>query len=323
MALLIGRDQTIGPYRILRVIGSGGFGTVYEGLDTRTRTRVAIKVPHHQDRGPEYLMYEPGMLERLHHPNIVRLIEVTQYEGIFFFVMEFVPGRSLSQRLDEERMLPWQEAVRIIEQVAEAIRFAHEHRILHRDLRPANILIREDGVIKVADFGIAKWLKDTNYAHTVIGSPPYMAPEQLEGKATFSSDIYSIGIIFYETVTGQLPFFDVNLKVLRQKILQGRCPTPHQLRPEIPIPISQLIMKAMHRLRSQRFQTADEFLQALRMAVRQATPAPSPSVRLHGMDRMVNPSANGARQLRRICWNCARLLHARTTICPACGESQR
>jgi serine/threonine-protein kinase len=320
MTLLVARGQQLGPYRICQVVGTGGFGTVYEAIDLRTGTRVALKVPHHQDRGREYLMYEPSLLAKLQHPNVVQLLDATTHEGLFFFVMEFVEGQPLSQRLDEEHILDWAEAVGIIRQVAEAVRFAHQHRILHRDLRPANILLRSDGVVKVTDFGIAKWLRDTDYAHTVIGSPPYMAPEQLEGKATFASDVYSMGIVLYEMVTGQVPYFDVNFVALKQKILQGQCSMPHQLRPEVPIPISRFIMKAIERKRSLRFQTADEFLQALDLAVQSVTrrsahagspPRPPETVRIP------TPS-----QRRRYCWNCGRVLHEYAVQCPACGEAQ-
>lgn len=321
MTLLVARDQQLGPYRIRQVVGTGGFGTVYEAVDVRTGIRVALKIPHHQDRGREYLTYEPSLLAQLQHPNIVQLIDATTHEGLFFFVMEFVEGRSLSQRLDEEHILDWSEAVAIIRQVAEAVRFAHQHRILHRDLRPANILLRSDGVVKVTDFGIAKWLKDSDYAHTVIGSPPYMAPEQLEGKATFTSDVYSMGVVLYEMVTGQLPYFDVNFVLLKQKILQGQCMTPHQLWPDrVPVTISQFIMKAIERKRSLRFQTVDEFLQALDLAVQSATRRTTRSSRLPRPPETVQVSAPSQR--RRYCWNCAQVLHEYTVRCPACGEIQ-
>ena len=314
MSQLLARNQRLGPYRILQKIGSGGFGAVYKAEDTRNGASVALKIPHHQDRGPEYLTHEPSVLSKLDHPNIVRFIEATRVDDLFFFVMEFIDGESLSNRLDRDRQIPWQEAADIIRQVAEAVGFAHRMKVLHRDLRPANILIRDDGIVKVTDFGIAKALVDTEYAHTIIGSPPYMAPEQLEGRATFASDLYSLGVIFYEAVTGMLPYYDVNFASLRQKILTGKCPTPQQLNPEVPLAISQFIMRAMHRFRDQRFQNAEEFLQGLHMAVSGS------GARQKAAEQLPRSHARVRTPSRRSCWNCFRPVHPRAKICPACGE---
>lgn len=316
MSQLLSKNKHLGPYRIMEKIGTGGFGSVYQAEDTRNGTLVALKIPHHQDRGPDYLTHEPSLLAQLEHPNIVRFLEATREDDIFFFVMDYIKGESLSDRLDRERQLPWQEVIPIIQQVAEAIRFAHRMKILHRDLRPANILLQDDGVVKVTDFGIAKALLDTEYAHTVIGSPPYMAPEQLEGRATYASDLYSIGVIFYESVTGMLPFYDVNFVALRQKILQGRCATPNQLNPEIPVPISQFIMQAMHRFRTHRFQDAEEFIQGLKLALQNT------ERRIHVNEQLTPLGQRNQRvpTQRLSCWNCFRPVHARATICPSCGE---
>lgn len=315
MSQFLTRDQRLGPYRIIEKIGTGGFGAVYKALNSRTGETVALKIPHHQDRGMDYLTHEPSVLSKLEHPNIVRFIEATRENDLFFFVMEFVDGESLSNRLDRERQIPWQEAAEIILQVADAVGYAHRAKVLHRDLRPANILIRDDGTVKVTDFGIAKALIDTEYAHTIIGSPPYMAPEQLEGRATFASDLYSLGVIFYECVTGMLPYYDVNFANLRQKILTGRCPTPHQVNPEIPLTISQFIMRAMHRYRDQRFQNAEEFIQGLRIAMNES------GARQRAIEQLPRAEARIRTPSRRSCWNCFRPVHPRSRFCPSCGET--
>ncbi len=318
MSVLIATRQKLGPYLVLETIGSGGFGSVYKAKNTKTGEIVALKVPHHQSRSPDYLAHEPSVLSRLNHPNIVRFIEATKHRDIFFFVMEFVEGEPLSTRIDRDGMIPWQETVDIITQVAKAVHYAHQHRILHRDLRPANILIRKDGVVKVTDFGIAKTLHDTSYARTVIGSPPYMAPEQLEGRATFASDVYSIGVIMYECVTGTLPFYDTNFVSLRHKIMQGKCASPHELNPDVPIYLSQFILKSMHRFRSHRFKNIEEFLKALELALSYLKQREA----VRKMTRKTGTYTPTRRARRKTCWNCLQPLHALATVCPHCQERQ-
>jgi serine/threonine-protein kinase len=179
--------QTVGKYQILANLGSGGFGTVFLAKDTWIDKKVAIKVPHRQTGTPDDLLQEPRLLAALDHPNIVGILTAERVDGTFFIVMEYVKGESLEAVLDREKSLDVPRAVNYTVQVLKGVEHAHEAQILHRDLRPANVLISESGVCKVADFGTSRLL-ERSHATTVIGSPPYMAPEQFQGRAVLASD---------------------------------------------------------------------------------------------------------------------------------------
>ena len=202
------KGQKVGKYEITRSLGSGGFGTVYLAKDTWLNIRVAIKVPHKQSTELFKLLKEPRLQAALNHPNIVRMISAEREKKVFFMVMEYIKGDTLEKVIHKEKNLGCQKSIEYILQIADAVDHAHSNKIVHRDLRPSNIIISEDDKIKITDFGTSAWLNNVPYASTRIGSPPYMAPEQFMGKATFRSDIYSIGCIFYELMIGRPPIFD-------------------------------------------------------------------------------------------------------------------
>src|SRR5580692_10610067 len=189
------RGQIIGKYRIHSTIGSGGFGTVYLAEDTWIDKKVALKVPHKQALDFGELLREPRLLATLSHPNIVTILTAEKQENVFFIVMEFVPGQTLEAVLAGDGALGLGLALDYTCQICNAVGHAHSHGVLHRDLRPSNVLVTENGLLKVAAHGT-----------TVIGSPPYMAPEQFRGKAVFASDIYSLGVTMYQMFTGVLPY---------------------------------------------------------------------------------------------------------------------
>ena len=205
---MLSKDQTLGKYQILDRLGSGGFGAVYLAMDTWVNRKVALKVPHQQQDEIVDLLKEPRIMAGLKHPNIVELITVERKNGIFFMVLEYVEGESLDRMIRRERTLPPTRALEIGLDVCSAIAFAHGHQILHRDLRPANILVNREGVAKVTDFGTSRVLEMQHvpYAPTRIGSPPYMAPEHFRGRAVFQSDLWSLGITLYEMLTGHVAF---------------------------------------------------------------------------------------------------------------------
>ena len=217
--------QTVGKYQVLANLGSGGFGTVFLARDTWIDKKVAIKVPHRQTGDADELLQEPRLLAALDHPNIVGILTAERVDGAFFIVMEYVKGESLEAVLDREKSLDTPRALNYFVQILKGVEHAHEAQILHRDLRPANVLISESGVCKVADFGTSRLL-ERSHATTVIGSPPYMAPEAFQGRAVLASDIYSVGVMLYQMLTGMLPYFSPNPAQIERLVAQGRCTPP-------------------------------------------------------------------------------------------------
>jgi serine/threonine-protein kinase len=320
------RGQTIGKYRILSPLGSGGFGTVYLAEDTWIDKKVAIKVPHRQanlDFGE--LLHEPRLLAALNHPNIVSVLTAEKQDGLFFIVMEYVPGETLEALIIRDGTLDLTRALDFTCQICNAVDHAHAHGVLHRDLRPANVLVTEQGLIKVADFGTSRFLEIAAHGTTVIGSPPYMAPEQFHGKAVFASDLYSLGVTMYQMLTGTLPY-DTPSPADIDRLMTGELVSAPRLRnPKIPKAVSDVILKAMAPEIPARYQRARDLLEdvlAARSApVRKASRTPEPSgaelpSELHHRIRSRDSPAP------RFCWHCRKPLHARTDRCPFCGESQ-
>ncbi|HET7747240.1 MAG TPA: serine/threonine-protein kinase [Vicinamibacteria bacterium] len=306
--------QAVGKYQILSNLGSGGFGTVFLAKDAWIDKKVAIKVPHRQSGDFDDLLQEPRLLAALDHPNIVGIVTAERVDGVFFIVMEYVKGESLEQVLDREKSLDVPRALHYTVQVLKGVEHAHQNQILHRDLRPANVLVSESGVIKVADFGTSRLL-EKSHATTVIGSPPYMAPEQFQGRAVLASDIYSVGVILYQMLTGTLPYFSPNPAQIERMVAQGRCTPPRLRNGQIPREISDIVMKAIAPELADRYQRASELLDDLATAGEidhKATEMEDIRKRLKAREA---PRAS-------FCWHCRKPLHARSNVCPFCGESQ-
>jgi serine/threonine-protein kinase len=306
--------QVVGKYQVLANLGTGGFGTVFLARDTWVDKKVAIKVPHRQGGDLDELLQEPRLLGALNHPNIVNLYTVEKLDGTFFFVMEYVKGESLEAVLDREKALDVARAVDYTLQILQAVEHAHQAQILHRDLRPANVLVAESGVLKVADFGVSRFL-EKSHATTVIGSPPYMAPEQFQGRAVLASDVYSVGVMFYQMLTGLLPYFSPNPAQIERLVAQGRCTPPRLRNQQVPKEISDIVMKALAPELGDRYQRASELVEDLATAAdidHKATELEDIRKRLK------------AREVPKkgFCWNCRKPLHARSSSCPFCGEGQ-
>ena len=203
---LLFRGQTLGKYKIAAALGSGGFGTVYLAHDTWIDKKVAIKVPHRQGLDFGELLREPRLLASVSHPNIVAIITAEKQDNVFFIVMEYVQGETLENIIALKGALELNRALDFTCQICNAVDHAHRQGVIHRDLRPANVLVTENDMLKVADFGTSRFLEIAAHGTTVIGSPPYMAPEQFQGKAVFASDIYSLGVTMYQMLTGMLPY---------------------------------------------------------------------------------------------------------------------
>lgn len=321
------RGQTIGKYKILSALGSGGFGTVYLAEDTWIGKKVALKVPHRQSVNFGELLKEPRLLASLNHPNIVSVVTAEKQDNVFFIVMEYVAGESLENIIAREGALDVNRALDYTCQICNAMDHAHRQGVIHRDLRPANVLVADSGLVKVADFGTSRFLELAAHGTTVIGSPPYMAPEQFYGRATFASDIYSLGVTMYQMMTGTLPY-QTPAPADLERLVRGELTSPPRLRNgRIPQRVNDIIMKAMEPDVNDRYQRAAEVLEDLLGAADRQAPqrppgrggrAPSAS------DPPPPPSWSRSRETPqpRFCWHCRKPLHARSDRCPFCGEAQ-
>jgi serine/threonine protein kinase len=318
------RGQIIGKYKVLTTIGSGGFGTVYLAEDTWIDKKVALKVPHKQGVDFGELLREPRLLATLNHPNIVTILTAEKQENVFFIVMEFVPGQTLEAVLAGDGPLGLGLALDYTCQICNAVNHAHRHGVLHRDLRPSNVLVTENGLLKVADFGTSRFLEIAAHGTTVIGSPPYMAPEQFLGKAVFASDVYSLGVTMYQMLTGVLPYESPSHADLDQLMRGELVMPPRRKNPKIPKPISDIVMKAMAPDVQSRYQRASDLLDDV-LAVRTQgarRPGSSPDSDARGVQDIQSRLKARETPQPRFCWQCRKPLHARSDRCPFCGEAQ-
>jgi len=325
------RGQIIGKYKILSTIGSGGFGTVYLAEDTWIDKKVALKVPHKQGVDFGELLREPRLLASLNHPNIVTILTAEKQDNVFFIVMEFVPGETLEAVVARDGALELSRALDYTCQICNAVDHAHRHGVLHRDLRPANVLVAESGMLKVADFGTSRFLEIAAHGTTVIGSPPYMAPEQFHGKAVFASDLYSIGVTMYQMMTGVLPYGTPSPADL-DRLMRGELVTAPRLKnPKIPRAISDIVVKALAPEIPARYQRAGDLLDDVLAArgttatrMPRSTPGGEPaSVASDDVQEIHSRLKAREAPQPRFCWHCRKPLHARSDQCPFCGEAQR
>src|SRR5919198_4542486 len=273
------RGQRVGKYKILSTLGSGGFGTVYLAKDIWIEKKVALKVPHRQNGDFSELLREPRLLAALSHPNIVTVLTAEKHASVFFIVMEFVAGETLEAIIARDGALDLGRALDYTCQICNAVEHAHRQGVLHRDLRPSNVLVAERGMAKVADFGTSRYLEIAAHGTTVIGSPPYMAPEQFHGKAVFASDLYSLGVTMYQMLTGILPY-DTPAPADLDKLMSGELVSAPRLKnPSIPKAINDIIMRAMAPDLTARYPRATDLLADV-LAARAATAprrAPAPA----------------------------------------------
>ena len=326
------RGQVLGKYRIEAPLGNGGFGAVYLARDTWIDKDVAIKVPHKQNLNFSELLREPRLLAALDHPNIVSITTAEKQDNVFFIVMEYVDGKNLEDIIAEQGALDVDVALGYAKQVGLAVEHAHRQGVLHRDLRPPNVLVSTAGTLKVADFGTSRFLEIAAHGTTVIGSPPYMAPEQFDGKAVFASDLYSLGVTMYQMLTGELPY-EAPAPADLDRLRRGELARPPRVRnPAIPKAVSDVVMTAMAPGLSSRYQRASDFLLDLEACQSPARPlgkdsrtptevlaAANPSAEVRGIQtrlRARDPLLGG------FCWRCHKPLHARTDRCPFCNEIQ-
>ncbi len=260
--------RTIGKYEIVEKIATGGFGTVYKAWDPMIRRAVALKTCEVPDANVRARVFREAQLAgSLQHPNITTVYEFG-VEGIVpFLVQELLSGEDLDRFIARGDPLPLAEKVRILIAVASALEFAHAAGVIHRDIKPANIRILESGVVKIMDFGIAKSLDSSTSITrdgTAVGSTPYMSPEQIVGEEVDArTDIFSLGIVAYELLSGRKPFSHEKLFLLLEQIVKTDAEPLRDVAPEIPGSLAAIVERAIRKMPEDRFASAAELKTAL------------------------------------------------------------
>lgn len=277
---------TLGNYEILSLLGKGGMGEVYLARDKRTGRKLALKLLSHdatedRDRVRRFKQEARSIME-LNHPNIVTIYDFGEIESIHFIATEYIRGETLRQQLT--RRMPLRDALGIVIQIAIALDSAHEHEIIHRDVKPENVMIRPDNIVKVLDFGLAKlpakpvgqetWIDGSETARdvvvetepgTIMGTVAYMSPEQAQGHTVDKrSDIFSLGVVLYEVITGRAPFYAPNIQAILWAISTDTPDPLSKYAPDVPLELQRIVSKALEKKREGRYQTIGEILHELR-----------------------------------------------------------
>jgi serine/threonine protein kinase len=270
-AELIGKK--LGEFEVIKEIGRGGTSTVYEAIQLSLKRPVALKVlwrPLAKDpNSVERFHHEAEAVANLHHPNIVPIFAMGHQDDLIYFAMEKIDGETLEELILQQNSFDCKKAVQIIKYVARAVSYAHQKQIVHRDIKPSNIMIDTLGRILVTDFGLAKskkWTKMTS-ENIVVGTPVYMSPEQAQGKETdFRTDIYSMGVVLYEMVTGEVPFYADETVAILRKVIEEKPKPPRSIKKDIPKNIETIILKCIEKEPNNRYQAAGLFLRDLELS---------------------------------------------------------
>jgi serine/threonine protein kinase len=265
--------KQLGRYEVLGELGQGAMGVVYKARDPLIDRVVAIKTINlslAMDEKEEYegrFYQEAKAAGRLNHPNIVTIYDVGRSGDFAYIAMEFLEGRELRDIMNEGSLLPVEQVLNIVAQVALGLAYAHEYDIVHRDVKPSNIMVIRDGHVKITDFGIARMASSSVRTQTgmVLGSPKYMSPEQVMGKPIDQrSDIFSLGVMLYEMLTGQAPFNGENVNAIMYQTLNAIPPPPNTLNPAVPEMVNFIVAKALAKGLEDRYQNAKDFAADLR-----------------------------------------------------------
>ena len=270
MAVHVG-ELIVGRYELEELVGEGGMSTVYRAYDTVLERRVAIKILHeHYSRDPEYVerfRREARAIARLAHPNVVTVIDRGEWEGRQFIVFEHVAGENLKAVIVREGPLPVDRALDLACQIARALAFAHDLGIVHRDVKPHNVLLDGSGTAKVTDFGIARALDSDDAltaTGTVLGTGQYISPEQANGqRGDERSDQYSLGVVTYELLTGRVPYSGDTLMAVAMRHVRDPVPSVRALRPEVPERVDAVVARAMAKRPQDRFGSMEALAAAL------------------------------------------------------------
>ena len=265
--------KVLGGCQIESKIAHGGMGVVYRAVQLNLGRIVAIKLLSEdlaKDRSfVRRFLQEARAAAQLNHGGIVHINDVGEQQGVFYFVMEFVDGQNLKEILEVRKYLDIGETIEIMIQVCHALRHAHSRGIIHRDIKPENIMITRDGVVKLADLGLAKRVSDKSvditHAGSILGTPFYMPPEQAKdlSKVDERSDIYSLGVSMYRMISGKVPFYGRSPIEVLIKVLDGKKAPMHELRQDVPKEVETLVDVMMQRLPDERFQSVEDVLEEL------------------------------------------------------------
>ena len=264
--------ENIGPYRILEQLGQGGMATVYKAYHAALDRYVALKVLHpafNQDQTfTARFQREARVVARLEHPNIVPIYDYSEHDARPYLVMKYIEGDTLKARLSQGPLTS-DEIERVVNSVGSALAYAHKQGILHRDIKPSNVLIATDGVMYLADFGLARIAQageSTLSSDSIMGTPQYISPEQAMGKKELDegTDIYSFGVMLYEMVVGQVPFSaDTPFSIIHDHIYSP-LPLPMDINPKVPEPVQRVLLKALAKDRADRYGTVNEMIKAFK-----------------------------------------------------------
>lgn len=256
-----------GRYEITELIGVGGMADVYKATDVMENRTVAVKILKAEySENEEFLRRfrnESKAIAVLSHPNIVKIYDVGFTDEIQFIVMEYIDGITLKELLEQQGVLRWKDALKFVTQILKALQHAHDKGIVHRDIKPQNIMLFPDGTIKVMDFGIARFsrIDGKTLSDKTIGSVHYISPEQAKGEMTDErSDIYSVGVMLYEMLTGRKPFDGENPVAIAVKHMQETAVPPREIMPSIPESLEEIVLHAMERSPARRYQSAAEMI---------------------------------------------------------------
>jgi eukaryotic-like serine/threonine-protein kinase len=283
---ILTRDTIIdGRYRVIERLGSGGMADVYCAEDQQLGRRVAVKLLHHRlaedQQFVERFRREASSAASLQHPSIVAIFDRGEWDGTYYIAMELIRGRTLKDVIRERGPAPPAAAVDVVLQILRAARYAHQRGIVHRDIKPHNVMIDEDGRVKVTDFGIARaGASDMTETGSVMGTAQYLSPEQAQGRPVDArSDLYSIGIVLYELLTGVVPFDAESPVTVALKQVSETPVPPRERNPQVPLWLDAVVLRALEKEPANRFASADEFIEALRggtLAPVEVVPPPPP-----------------------------------------------
>ena len=245
-------------YEKVERLGRGSYGEVWKVRDTEREgcaPYYVAKIPRNKNLNDKFRKEADICQQMEGHPNAIKIVDVVEHRGRVVLIEEFVAGRSLLELMFGS--MEESEKERIILQLVDVVAHAHKNRIVHRDIKPENVLIGSDGLLKLLDYGVAKELKDKNISSTMVGSRPYMAPEQIMGESQIASDVWALGVVIYMLYTDLLPFIEVNEKALMDLILTREPDPPRQIEPDIPVELEKIILKCLKKDPKERFADAE------------------------------------------------------------------